>query len=229
MCFSAEASFGLGAALLPAGIYCIDAARRKSPRSWPWAWMPIAFGVQQISEGFVWVGISHGHPEMVRAGSYVFLFFALTFWPFWAPFSAYKTETRPWARRYIAVAMFVGLVLGLALYAPIAINSDWLHTRQVYHSIQYKMEGTPALDAFPWAIAQVLYLAVVSFPLVLQSRKGSIRFGIVLFAAAAVAYIFYRYAFASVWCFFAAIISLGLCSFFWRLQNPDAPQINRES
>jgi hypothetical protein len=41
MCFSAEASFAAGAALLPAGIYCTSVAARKRPAYLPLAVIPI--------------------------------------------------------------------------------------------------------------------------------------------------------------------------------------------
>lgn len=40
MCFSPEASFTVGAALLPAGVYCTQAAVRKDARFVPLRWFP---------------------------------------------------------------------------------------------------------------------------------------------------------------------------------------------
>src|SRR5437660_880334 len=59
MCFSAEASFGVSAVLLPAGLYCVRAAARKNPAYLPLALFPVLCSVQQFFEGLVWVGLGN--------------------------------------------------------------------------------------------------------------------------------------------------------------------------
>src|SRR5262249_39162470 len=94
MCFSPEASFLAGAALLPAGCYCVQSAFRKDLRYLPLAVVPVAFGVQQWSEGVVWLGLQGNDPTLITQASVFFLFFAVAFWPFWIPFSLLVPETR---------------------------------------------------------------------------------------------------------------------------------------
>lgn len=53
MCHSAGASFGVGAVLIPAGLYCLSAAARKDRAYVPLAVTPLVFGVQQCIEGCV--------------------------------------------------------------------------------------------------------------------------------------------------------------------------------
>ena len=84
MCFSAEASFGAAALLVPSGAYCLRSAVRKMPRWLPLAAVPLVFGIQQCSEGLVWVGLGRDDAALTREASLVYLFFALTFWPCWA-------------------------------------------------------------------------------------------------------------------------------------------------
>src|ERR1700722_772357 len=136
MCFSPEASFAAGAALLPAGIYCTQAAVRKDPRFVPLALVPIAFGAQQISEGFVWLGLNNDNTALVQQSSVVFLFFAIAFWPIWIPLSLAIAESR--RRRQIALALLA--IVGLAwlwLYLPMAVDpSKWFTTEIVKHSIR---------------------------------------------------------------------------------------------
>src|SRR3954452_7547143 len=119
MCFSAEASFAASAALLPAGVYCVRAARKRSA-SLPLAVIPLAFSAQQFAEGLVWVGLGRGDPALVEGSSLAFLFFALAFWPFWVPFSVAFTTRR---KVVLAVAALLGLALGLVLYVPLAWNA----------------------------------------------------------------------------------------------------------
>src|SRR5262249_7512718 len=77
VCFSAEASFAVGIALIPAGVYCLWAAALKKPSFLGLAAVPIFFGIQQISEGFVWQGrVSASEKIETQTASLVFLFFA---------------------------------------------------------------------------------------------------------------------------------------------------------
>ena len=102
MCFSAAASFTVGAALMPAGIYCVSAALRKKPSHLGLAVVPLIFGIQQLSEGFVWHALDHD-PQSVRSWSLVFLFFALAFWPLWFSVVGALMESQP-RRRWMFVA-----------------------------------------------------------------------------------------------------------------------------
>ena len=74
MCFSAVASFSASAVLLPVGAYCVARAAAERWTLLPLALVPIAFGVQQFAEGFVWLGLQQDQPRWVECGGLVFLF-----------------------------------------------------------------------------------------------------------------------------------------------------------
>ncbi|HKM54972.1 MAG TPA: hypothetical protein VJY33_16300, partial [Isosphaeraceae bacterium] len=57
MCISAEASVAVGAVLLPAGAYCVQAALRKNRSYLVLSVIPIFFSAQQFCEGAVWLGL----------------------------------------------------------------------------------------------------------------------------------------------------------------------------
>ena len=78
MCFSASASFTASAILMPLGLYATHIARKTDqPDYVPLALTPFFFGVQQLIEGFVWIGVKHGNVEpLTRISSLGFLFFA---------------------------------------------------------------------------------------------------------------------------------------------------------
>ena len=67
MCFSAQASFAAGAALLPAGVYCVTVALRRQRSALPLAIVPLVFSFQQFCEGFVWVGLANEDAALVRS------------------------------------------------------------------------------------------------------------------------------------------------------------------
>lgn len=248
MCFSAEASFGAAATLVPAGVYCMRGAVIKDRAYLPMATVPLFFGVQQFCEGLVWLGIGRQDQAFIQATSLVYLFFAIPFWPFWIPFCAIFFESCPKRKAVIGLITLAGLTVGLLLYLPIAGEPDLLETRLADHSshydnssgmapkgthggtgahahqsIRYDISRGLAFTLLPPLAWQILYLGIVAAPFVVSSvpsMKGYMGFGIALFLSAMVSHFFFRYAFVSVWCFFAAILSLMLCHFFWTLPMP---------
>jgi hypothetical protein len=226
MCFSAEASFTVGAVLLPVGAYCVQAAIRKRPGYLGLAALPLFFGVQQIMEGFVWVGLNREDAHLVRLASLGFLFFALGFWPFWVPFSAFLIEERPARKTLIGVLALLSLVWMFALFGPVAFDPErWLTTKVVHHSIYYDYFDMPLYHHVSPTALRLLYLATIAVPFVIGSNRDGAAFGVVLIASAVFSHFVYAHAFVSVWCFFAAAMSAYLAYVFYALDtdHPAAP------
>jgi uncharacterized protein DUF6629 len=225
MCFSAQASFAAGAVLLPAGAFCVRAAVRQNHRFLPLALVPLAFAAQQLDEGLVWLGLEQGNASLVQWGSAVFLFFALAFWPFWIPLSLWFPETRRAGKHLLAGLTVLSLVWAW-LYFPMAAEPGrWLSTEIVAHSVRYQFGNLPGFQVVPRAVWRGAYLLAICVPLLAcrpvpgaASLVGLAGGGLVavLFA---VSYFVFWYAFTSVWCFFAALLSLFLCLAFWRLPS----------
>jgi hypothetical protein len=228
MCYSAEASFTAGAVLLPAGAYCVRAALQKRPALLPLALVPLFFAAQQISEGFVWLGLHHGDPDLVRPASLVFLFFALAFWPFWFPLLSALSEPRRARRRLFVALTAAATVWFWVLFYPLLVGPEsLLTTRVVHHSVQYSITDLAVYRYVPRSVLRVLYFLCVAVPMVLGSESIGKVPGLVLAASAVVAAVAYDYAFASVWCFFAAILSGYLCYVFATM--PAAVPVREES
>lgn len=216
MCFSAEASFAAGAILLPAGAYCARIALLTRPSYLALALVPAFFGLQQIAEGFVWVGLDHNDPALLVPAALVFLAFALGFWPFWIPLSVLLIEGRTRMRPPLVVAALLGLTLGITLYVPLALNAeDWLRVTVAHHSIRYNPDGLPAFDLLPDDFFDTMYAVTVLTPFFLASAdRRFVLFRWLMIISAAIAYVTFREAFVSVWCFFAALLSGYLCFVF---------------
>ncbi|MBI1913585.1 MAG: hypothetical protein HYS12_02340 [Planctomycetes bacterium] len=221
MCFSPEASFGLGAVLLPAGAYCVRTALKQKASWLPLGITPLLLGVQQVCEGLVWVGLRSEEATLVRPASLVFLFFGLAVWPFWMPVAAACIESRPAARRVWFAMAVLGLGWLVLLYLPILHDPDrYLTTRVEHHSIAYEYAEVPVVRAIPPELFRLLYAVLGGLPLIACS-DGRVRlFGILLGVAAVVSRLMFVYAFASVWCFFAAALSFYLCYALTRRPNP---------
>ncbi len=223
MCFSPQASFAVGAALLPAGAYCTQAAVRRDMRFVPLGLVPIAFGLQQITEGFVWLGLREDNAALVQQSSVVFLFFAIAFWPLWIPLSMAIAESRHRQKVILSILAVVGWAW-LWLYWPVAADpAKWLSTEIVQHSIRYNVGEVPALDLAPRWAWRAGYLLVICVPLSMGrfdpggNRWANLSGGLLVAVLFAVSVGLYWHAFLSVWCFFAAVLSLLLCGAFRRL------------
>ena len=220
MCFSIEASFAVGTALLPAGAYCVHAAARKRPRLLTLAIVPFLFGIQQIAEGFVWLGLQREDPEMVRCASLAFLFFALAFWPFWFPFMTAQQEPSSRARAFYFALATVSIAWFWVLYFPIITGpQSLLVTRVDHHSIRYEYETLLIYDYVPRNILRLLYFGCVAIPMVFAKNGLGRTPGIIFGGSAVIAAVLFHYAFVSVWCFFAAVLTGYLCRMFYRLEK----------
>jgi hypothetical protein len=208
MCFSAEASFISGILLVPPGLYCVAAALQKSYRYLPLALLPLLFGIQQLFEAGVWIGLQHNEPALVRKCALGFLFFAIAFWPGWIPFAAASMKTRPRLRRIFFAMALLGMTLGFTCYLQAAFHyGDWLTVGIEGHSIQYDMSRFPVAQLIASAVWQGVYLSLVCVPLLISLDRRICIFGITVAVAALLAHLAFRFAFASVWCFFAAMLS----------------------
>jgi hypothetical protein len=217
MCFSATASFTSSALLVPAGIYCIKVALDKNRPFLCLAAIPAIFGIQQFAEGLAWLGLDRGDPAFAHAAGLAFLAFALAFWPFWVPMCGTLLEP-PGPKRFLCGCFAVlGLIGGLAMYVPLLLEPGDLVVRTSHHSIHYDMEKSPAFVWMPMIVWEILYVAIVAVPPMLSRTTGIFLFSIGIVVSAAISQIFFWYATASVWCFFAALLSLHLCLAFRRM------------
>lgn len=226
MCFSAEASFAAGIALVPAGIYCLWSACIKKPSFLGLAVVPVAFGIQQISEGFVWHALDHGDAGQIRAPALVFLFFALAFWPFWFPFLTAMMEPQLLRKWIFVVFSVLATVWFWVLFYPLAAGAEsLLQIQSVHHSIQYDYDDLAVYRYVDKTPLRVLYFLSVAVPPLLGSETWGRIPGLVLGASALLAVLVFDYAFVSVWCFFAAVMSIYCCVVFYRLPAPGAFQV----
>ena len=214
--------------LVLGGAYCTRAAWLRKKAYLPLAAVPLLFAAQQICEGVVWLGLGSKDTALVERASVVYLFFALPLWPFWIPFSVFFLEPRKWRKVALVGLTVLGLVW-IWIYLPLVLEPGrWLVTTVVHphHSIDYNIDALPAFamaDADLWTVGYFLTVAVslVMFCVRPQvnpvSKAVSVGAAVALPALFAVCWFVYWYAFASVWCFFAALLSLFLCLVFYRL------------
>lgn len=207
MCFSAPVSFAASALLLPAGLYALRLAYGQNSSYLPLASIPIAFGVQQACEGLVWLGMGADSSTEVNLGAFGFLGFAYWFWLFWAPWSVAFSESSLIVRRVGWSLGVLGFMYGALLYLPLVFQPDWLSVQVVHHSIEYNTR----LIFDPWLsqeVERIIYALIILIPFALASNRALKRFGAAIALSAIASHWLLHQVFVSVWCFFAAILSL---------------------
>lgn len=207
MCFSAGASFTTAVILVPAGLYCLQKASRINASNWVFALLPLVFGLQQGLEGGVWWGLDNHQTEVSQLSALGFLFFSHLFWPIWVPLSSYLTETIDSRKRLFLLMTIAGILFGASMYLPFLFNADWLSVSIVNHSIVY--ESTLIYDDYlPRLAVTAVYMLFVIMPLLLSSDYYHRNLGALVLLSTIITVAFFDFAFISVWCYFAAVISL---------------------
>jgi len=202
MCFSAAASFAAGGALSAAGGLTIAQVRKKTDI--PFASIPLLFGAQQAIEGAVWV--SFGSPVVNTVATYAYSMFSHVLWPIFVPVSVLLMETEPTRKMILSLFSLLGLAVGgYLLYFIIA---DPVTAHIVNNSIAYH---SPHLYAY---LTMALYLVATCGSCFVSSHRIINLFGVVLLISFSIAAWFFTETFFSVWCFFAAILSLVVYWYF---------------
>ncbi len=203
MCFGPVASFASGAVLTGAGTVTLKTARSKNELLL--ASFPLFFGIQQIIEGFVWLSIrGHAFAAQLKLFSAAFLFFAYNFWPVFSPLAILLLEPDKKRKRLLAVFFLLGIITAVYL-AWFFFHYDHTVT-VVHHSIQYHVHKFANFVGF-------MYLGATYVPYLISSYRGIKILGVLNIIFAAVSRYMYWKTFDSVWCFFAALLSIGLFIF----------------
>ena len=209
MCFSAGASFA-GAALISAvGVATVRKARKPQQRLF--TVIPLFFGFQQCAEGVLWVTLrAGGHDLLQNAATYVFLITALVIWPVMIPLSMWFMEEAEKRKKILAGLIATGGILSL-FYAFCLIFYNVTPQINNFH-IQY-------IDDFPRTfvtIASFFYPVATVVPLYVSSVRRMWLFGVLITVSYIVTGIFFAQYLTSVWCFFAALISIAI---YWILSE----------
>jgi hypothetical protein len=212
MCFSAEASFGAGIILTGIGIASLIKARSAPQRVL--ACMPLFFAFQQFNEGILWLSLSHAaYAAWQQMSMYTFLVFAQVIWPLFVPFSVLLLEKKPVRKRILRVLLVTGTLI--AAYLLYCLITYPVHATAAHHHIRYELSFP---HAHKWYVDIFYFLATVG-SLFVSGIKGLRLIGIAILLAYLIARIFYQQQVVSVWCYFAAIISVAVLAVIIRLRK----------
>ncbi len=198
MCFSASASFVAGTTLSIIGVATITKVKQRSEL--PFALIPLLFGIQQFIEGVIWLTFSHDAPLLKQTMTYIYSMFSHVLWPIYVPFAFRVLETIPWRRTAMLWFQAAGLAVGLYLLYFIV-------TRPVVAEIvgQHIVYDSPHFLVVPII---VLYVVSTCFTGTVSSHTFVRLFGGLALLSFIATYFFAASALVSVWCFFAAVLSV---------------------
>jgi hypothetical protein len=214
MCFSANASYTAAAILLSTGGVATQRAYQTKRSYLALAVLPVMFGLQQLFEGLVWTGNTLSSDDMVMRYSTAYMFFSWLAWPVWVPLSVYFLE--PCRRRYVYLLFAIlGSMVGALQYFPYFAHQGWLVTKFLPNAISY--QGTVLFDyIMRRELTYVIYLFVIIIPLLTASNWRVQVFGLLVALVAITTYLFFRFAYISVFCFGGAVISLYIVYMVFR-------------
>lgn len=198
MCFSAPASFIAGTALSAIGVAALRNTRSRSEL--PFAMIPLLFGIQQLTEGVIWLTFSYDAPILKETMTYLYSVFSHVLWPIYVPLAFGIMEAVHWRKKAIFAFGAAGLAVGLYLLYYIVATP--MVAEVVGRHIVY---DSPHFYLIP---VMIVYLAATCVSCLFSSHGFVKLFGGLMLASFIAAYIVHVMALVSVWCFFAAILSL---------------------
>lgn len=203
MCFSAAASFVAGATLTTTGVITVQ---KKAKKEIPLALIPLLFGLQQITEGLVWISLTKNIGWLQKVATQVYVLFSHVLWPLFVPIAIGLVETVSWRKKAITICGVIGIVvagINFWLVTMFPVTSEVAH-----NSINYIFSR----PSQPFIMA--LYVIVTCLSCILSSHRMLRILGLLAFLFLIIAYYFYTVTLASVWCFFAAVLSMLIYWFF---------------
>ncbi|MDH5596593.1 MAG: hypothetical protein OEY44_00695 [Candidatus Peregrinibacteria bacterium] len=216
MCFSPFASFVAAGGLGVAGTASLSKVREKKELAL--ASIPLLFGLQQLTEGMIWV--FYGTPVWTAILTNIYAVFSHLLWPFFIPLSVFLVEPQRRRKRAIFIIFLLGVLV--SIYILYFIIKSPISAEIVGKSIQYNYNG----DYPVYTLAA--YLMAVTLAPLFSSHRWIKAFGILLFLSAYISYHFYELTFFSVWCYFAAILSLIIVGHFhWGGRKKPPPKTER--
>jgi len=207
LCFSATANFVGSAVLGTIGVATITEVKHR--RELLFASMPCLFALHQFIEGFVWLGLDGRLSPLVthNAGA-AYVLYAQSLLPFLLPLSVLLLEPTPHRRRRMLPFTILGGVLGLYILWGLIAYPLQISVQQ--NSIVYWNPMTVT------TLIAVLYVIATCGSLFFSGFRDLVILAWLNLAGLLVVMMVRRFAFTSIWCAYAAAVSVIIYFFFRR-------------
>ncbi|MBL7912123.1 MAG: hypothetical protein JNJ41_13775 [Bacteroidia bacterium] len=201
MCFSAGASFGAAAVLGTIGFATLKKVSTRSQIMY--ASIPLLFAIQQVSEGLLWLSLSYSeYGPWQTPATYFFLFFAQFLWPIWIPAAILLMERNKQRQKLLWIPVVAGIIGSSILVYRVIFNVVYAGIDQ--HHISYVIGS----NRWQILVSSVMYVIAILSPSFISSARGIKVIAFLLVISLLATKIMYEAYLISVWCFFAAIISV---------------------
>jgi hypothetical protein len=203
--FFAILNFTLSGAIGVVGILTLRKA--STPNEVVFASLPLLFALHQFTQGFVWLGMYHLiGPRALHMAESIFVFYAQGFLQFLVPFALWLIEPRGVRRQLIGLLTIIGAALMAYTLWGLAV-----------HPTSVSVENNALVYLNPWTNklwVALIYVLTTCGSLILSSSIAIQLFGWLNLIGLTAIYLLKPYAFTSLWCLYAAAISVLLYFYF---------------
>ena len=212
MCFSPEADFTSAAVVGVIGVATLTKVRHK--RELLLAALPLAFAGHEFAEGFVWLGLRGTIPRAdANLALYAYLAYAWALLPAIVPLAIFLVEPRRLRRQVMVPFCVLGSVVGAYLLWVVVDHPITAHIAG--HSIDYRGVGNSG------NLVTVLYIVATCGSFLLSSSRPIVWFGVANLTAVAVLVVVQSEGLTSLWCLWAATISVLIYLHFLQRRRDD--------
>jgi hypothetical protein len=207
MCFSAAANLVGSGVLATVGVATLTKVKHR--RELLFASLPALFAIHQFIEGFVWLGLDGMlSPKVTHNMGAAFMLYAQGLLPFLLPLSVLLFEPNGKSRQRMVPFLVLGSLTTLfILWALTAYPTEVFVKR---NSIVYINQATNNITV------AIFYVIATCGSLLFSKVKDMVIFGLANLAILLAVMAFKRYAFTSLWCAYAAVVSVIILAYFWK-------------
>ena len=207
MCFSPEADFAAGVVVAGVGVETLR--RVRAPRELIVGTLPLLFGIHQLVEGFVWLGLRGQVSTGVGdAAKQVYIVYAHAVLPAIVPFGFMLLEPDRRRSRWMRPLVCLGVLLGV--YLLWQVTAYPVGAKEEARCIDYTTH-TPN-DV----LIGSLYVAATCGPALISSRRHLRWFGLVSIIGVIATALVRVDELTSLWCLYVAMVSVLILEHFRR-------------
>jgi len=207
VCFSPQADFVAGAVVAGIGVETLRRVRVR--RELIVGALPLLFGIHQLVEGFVWLGLrGQVSPGLGNVAKETYIIYAHAVLPAIVPIGFMLLEPERRRARVMLAMACAGVLLGAYLLWQVTAYPVGAHEEA--RCIDYTTH-TPN-DA----LIGLLYVAVTCGPALISSRRYLRWFGLVSLVGVIVTAVLRVDELTSLWCVYVAIVSVLIFEHFRR-------------
>jgi hypothetical protein len=207
MCFSPQADFTAGAVVVGVGVATLR--RVRVPRELIVGALPLLFGVHQLVEGFVWLGLrGEVSVGLGDAAKETYIVFAHGVLPALVPLGFTLLEPDRRRARWMWPLVGLGTLLGAYLFWQVIAYP--VGAQEQARCIDYTTHTTNDV------LIGALYVVVTCAPALMSSRRHLRWFGVVSLVGVIAAALVRVDELTSLWCVYVALVSVLILEQFRR-------------